>query len=59
LALYFQGVPLQDKDKLNQKGIKEGELLYMTVITAPIQQTQPKPKINIADMIKNFDKNRK
>lgn len=61
MAIYYQGNPLQDKDKLNAKGIGEGDLLYMTLVPLAYQQQQqqPKPQVNIADMIKNFDKNRK
>ena len=61
--LMFQGVVLNDKDKLNEKGVKEGELLYL--VLAPIQQPkppqqqQPKPTMNLADMIRNFDKKKK
>ena len=32
----------------------------MTLVSVPVQQSQQsKPHLNIADMIKNFDKNRK
>lgn len=63
LALYFQGKPLQDKDRLNQSGVAEGELLYLTILPQQQQQVprqqQPGQSFNIADMIKNFDKARK
>lgn len=57
INLYFQGKILNDQDTLDRQGINDGELLYLNV--AP-----PKPKpsqgggFSIADMIKNFDKNK-
>lgn len=61
LGILYQGKPLQDKDRLNQKGIVDGDLLYMMLLPVPFQQQQqqPKPQVNIADMIKNFDKNKR
>ena len=55
--LLFNGQPLQDKDRLNQKGVKEDDLIFLTLV-AP----KPKPTVggmSIADMIKNFDKTKK
>lgn len=59
IGILFQGKPLQDKDRLNQCGITEGELLYMTMLPPPVQNHQGQGGLNIADMIKNFDRNRK
>ena len=52
----YNGVPLKDKDRLNQKGVKENDLLFISLV-AP----KPKPSggMSIADMIKNFDKTKK
>ena len=56
--LFFNSQPLQDKDRLNQKGVGENDLIFMTVVA---QQPKPKPAggVSIADMIKNFDKAKK
>lgn len=54
--LLFNGIPMNDKDRLNQKGVGENDLIYLNVIA-------PKPKntggMSIADMIKNFDKSKR
>ena len=57
----FQGKILQDKDKLDEKGVKENELIYLVHLPPkpkPVQN-QPQGGMSIADMIKNFDKQKK
>lgn len=57
--ILYQGKLLNDKDKLDQKGIHDGQLLYLTVVAPkPVPQQQGGGGMSIADMIKNFDKSK-
>ena len=60
--LMFQGQVLQDKDTLDGKGIKENELIYLLHLPPkpkPVQNQQPQGGMSIADLVKNFDKQKK
>lgn len=52
IDLYFDGVILLDNQKLNQRGVNEGAMLFFT-----FSQVVKKPiKGGIAEMIKKIDK---
>ena len=57
LELYFDGIVLKDNEKLAQKNIGDGSLLYFNIA----QKAPPKPKggLGLAAMIRNFDKEQK
>ena len=60
--LLFQGQSLQDKDRLDQKGIKENELIYLVHLPPrpkPAQNPPMQGGMSIADMVKKFDQQRK
>ena len=54
IELYMDGQPLRDNQRLSQRGINEGALVYFAIA----KKTQPKPKtgMGLADMIRGFDK---
>ena len=58
LQLFLDGSPLQDQEKLSQRGIKEGGLIFFAIAK---EQGPPKPKkgLGLADMIKTFDQKKK
>ena len=59
IDLYLDGSPLKDEEKLSQRGIGEGGLIYFVVSQRPVQPQKPKKGLGIAAMIKEFDKEKK
>jgi len=59
--LYYDGKILQNNVRLNQAGVNDGGLIFLSIATfqqprmQPAQQ-QPKKGLGLAAMIKNFDK---
>ena len=58
IDLLLDGTPLKDSDKLSDKGIGEGGLIYFVITKRPVVQ-QPKKGMGIAAMIKQFDHHKK
>ena len=52
IDLYLDGSPLKDEEKLSQRGIGEGGLIYFVVSQRPVQPQKPKKGLGIAAMIK-------
>ena len=57
IDLFHDNIPVSDNQKLSQRGIAEGALLFFAVNQR--QVSKPKKGLGIADMIKTFDKKAK
>ena len=59
--MYYDGKVLQNNVRLNQAGVNDGGLLFLSIATFQQPRMQPAPQqpkkgLGLAAMIKNFDK---
>jgi len=60
LELFYENKPLNNKQRLNDAGVTDLGMLFMSISASSVQKpVSDKPKLGIAQMIKKFDTNNK